>query len=179
MRSYIILIVTIIFLSNIAKSQIATPTKTPFNIGIFTGIGGLNFTPIPGIDLGYKKTFLRVNPGYKAIGAGIIREIIPFSPVYYNCVWVASLYGGKEYKQDVRAPKIKSDDHLITKYSRAMLMTGARLYFIKRWYSQLQLGVVYTKEVTSGYDDINSFNPYFEFSIGINIFKTYVNEEEE
>jgi hypothetical protein len=176
MRNFIVLIIAYIFVSSAAYSQISTPVKRPFNIGVFTGIGGVNFSPIPGVDLGYNKTFLRVAPGYKAMGVGVIREIIPFSPVFYNCIWVASLYGGIEYKDDVRAPQIITD-HLTTKYTKAMLMSGARLYFLKRCYSQFQLGLMYSKEETVGYDDITKLNPYFEFSIGINIFKTYVNEE--
>src|SRR6478735_1189880 len=98
MRIFFTFFVVFFLLSFSAHSQISTPIQKPFNIGIFTGIGGLNFSPIPGVDIGYKKTFLRVAPGYRAIGAGFIREIMPFSPVYYNCVWIASLYGGIEYK---------------------------------------------------------------------------------
>jgi hypothetical protein len=161
--------------STLLVAQIKTPDKKPFNIGIFSGVGGVNFTPIPGIDLHYKGTLLRIAPGYHVNSIGLIREIIPFSKVFYNCYWIGSLYGASGFEFN----KYGSPDPTVSlrsDFTKGMLMTGAKVYFAKRWYSQLQAGLSYTKYKTPGYSDDKEYAPYFEFCLGINFFKNYLNE---
>jgi hypothetical protein len=176
MKQKLYLFFTLLFLSHLSLSQIKTPDKRPFNIGIFSGVGGLNFTPIPGIDLHYKGTILRVAPGYHDNGIGIIREILPLSEVFYNWKWIASVYGAIGKEKDVYASL--AGKSLTTTDVKGTVLTGAKVYFSKRWYSQLQLGLIYTKHNTPGYPSDDELGPYFEFSLGVNIFKNYTNEED-
>lgn len=157
-------------------SQIKTPEKKPFNVGVFTGIGGMNYTPIPGLDIHYKGTLLRFAPGYRVNSIGIIREIMPLSRVFYNWYWIASVYGSRGEKDNLfgagRYTTITSD------FNRFVFLTGAKAYFSNRWYTQLQAGFLYTKYITKGFPSDKEYSPYFEFSLGINLFKNFINEED-
>jgi hypothetical protein len=170
------LLFSLIFFSSLTYSQIKTPDKRPFNIGIFSGIGGVNFTPIPGLELHYKGTLLRVAPGYKVNSIGVVREIMPLSKIFYNWQWIGSLYGSIGEEDDVRGLLPKQT--LTTTFYRTSLMTGVKVYFSKRWYSQLQAGASYIEYKTPGYPTDNEVLPYFEFNLGINLFKNYKNEED-
>lgn len=161
--------------STLLFSQIKTPNKKPFNIGGFSGIGGVNFTPIPGIDVHYKGTILRVAPGYHVNSVGIIREILPVSKAFYNCYWIASLYGASGYEYDLYGAPTPGTS-LKTDFTKGIFLTGAKVYFGKRWYSQLQAGVSYNQFKTPGYSTDEELVPYFEFCLGLNFFKNYINE---
>lgn len=157
-------------------SQIKTPDKRPFNVGIFSGIGGLNFTPIPGLDLHYKGNILRLAPGYRVAGAGYVREIIPLSEVFYNWYWIGSVYGAIGKEDDIYGSP--TFEKVTTTYYKGFVLTGAKVYFHRRWYSQIQGGISYTEYKTPGYPIDTEFSPYFEFSLGLNLFKNYLNEED-
>jgi hypothetical protein len=159
----------------ISFAQIKTPDKKPFNVGIFSGIGGLNFTPIPGVDLQYKGNILRLAPGYRVMGAGYIREILPLSEVFYNWYWIGSLYGAIG-KEDNLLGATPGETITSTTY-KGIVMTGAKVYFHRRWYSQIQGGVSYTQYKASGFPTDTELSPYFEFSLGINLFRNYLSEE--
>lgn len=170
------LLFLLIFFSSLTYSQIKTPEKRPFNIGLFSGLGGINYTPIPGLELHYKGTLLRLAPGYKVNSVGIVREIMPLSKIFYNWHWVASIYGSIGEEDDVRGFAYKQS--ITTTSYRTSVMTGAKVYFSKRWYSQLQAGVSFIKYKTPGYPTDDEIVPYFEFNLGINLFKSYKNEED-
>lgn len=159
--------------SSASTAQIQPPERKPFNLGIFSGIGGLNFTPIPGVDLYYKGNILRLAPGYKVVGGGYIREILPLSKVFYNWYWIASLYGAAGKESDRYAQNVESA------YCRGILLTGAKVYFSRRWFTQLQGGASYVRYKTPGLKDHQMVTAYFEFSLGVNIFKSYINEHTE
>ena len=42
-----------------------------------------------------------------------------------------------------------------------------------RFFSELQLGVVNNKKTTPGFETTNNTSPYFEFGIGINLFRNF------
>ncbi|MBX9853078.1 MAG: hypothetical protein K2X86_15150 [Cytophagaceae bacterium] len=173
-KSPVLLFILFSLFPLISYSQIKTPDKRPFNIGIFSGIGGLNFTPIPGLDLHYKGTLLRLAPGYRVYGGGVIREIMPLSEVFYNWYWIASLYGAVGKEDYLHGPATKTK--VTSTYYKGIFLTGAKVYFSLRWYSQLQGGIAYTQYKTPGFSSDESFSPYFEFTLGLNLFKSYVNE---
>jgi hypothetical protein len=170
MKKFILVFSVTLLFPLISFSQISTPAKRPFNFGFFSGIGGVNFTPIPGIDLHYRGTVLRIAPGYRDNAVGIVQEIIPLSEVFYNWYWIGSLYAATGYEKDVYGVSVR------TNHFKGILLTGAKVYFNTRLYSQLQGGMVYTKYSTSGYPSDEEITPYFEFSLGINLFKSYLNE---
>jgi hypothetical protein len=169
-------------------SQIEKPKKKPFNIGVYEGIGGVNINSFPALDLSYKSTMLRVSPGYLAFTAGLSQEIMRVSPTFFNCYWVASLYYSKSSYNGIYAHShVKKMDERPDKSQRLMLLTGAKIYFAKRWYSIAQLGVQYIshERYTSTFNPVSGIVfvinnppkkeilPYFEFGIGFNLFKTY------
>ena len=168
-------------------SQIEKPKKKPFNIGIYEGIGGVNFNSFPALDLNYKSTMFRVSPGYLAFSAGLSQEIMRISPTFFNCYLIASLYYSKSSYNGIYAHShVKKMDERPDKSQRVALLTGAKIYFAKRWYSIAQLGIQYVshERYTSTFTAYSSvfvidnapkkeILPYFEFGIGFNLFKTY------
>jgi hypothetical protein len=176
MTQRILLLFTLIFFSTFSYSQIKTPDKRPFNIGIYTGIGGVSYTPIPGVDIHYKGTLLRLAPGYKVNSVGLIREIMPMSKIFYNWYWIGSLYGSLGTDEGLYGSAAGRSGLLKSTIYKGMILTGAKVYFGKRWYSQLQGGFLYTKYKTSGYPSDDEVSPYFECILGINLFKNYTNE---
>lgn len=150
------------------------PNKASFNIGIFSGLGGVNFSPIPGLDLQYKGNILRFAPGKNIMAGGYIREIGRLAKTYKNWYWIGSVYfaQGKEkalYPNSVGNPYIE----VITRNYRGILLTGLKAYLGNRVYSQMQAGCIYTQYHTERFADKRTFGPYFEFSIGINIWKNF------
>jgi hypothetical protein len=174
--SFLIFFICLIFSS--AHAQIKTPDKRPFNIGLFTGLGGVVLNPpIPALDIHFKGNILRVAPGYRDFAGGYTREIMPLSKVFYNWFWIGSLYGGIQ-KEDNLYPPLSARGVATTTHYSGMLLSGVKTYFAKRWYSQFQLGLKYNVDKTPDYANKSSFMPYFEFTIGINLFKNFLNEEE-
>jgi hypothetical protein len=176
MKKRSVLFLSLIFTFSLSFAQIKTPEKRPFNIGIFSGVGGINFTPIPGIDLTYKGTNLRLAPGYRVYSLGVTQQIMPLSEVFYNWYWIGSLYGaiGKEDDLFATGPGLKVST---SDFTNGILLTGVKVFFSLRWYSQLQAGAIYTKYETPGYPSDESVAPYFEFNIGFNLFRSYISEE--
>lgn len=173
MKKIAFLFAGFLLVSTISIAQIKTPDKRPFNVGLFSGIGGLNFTPIPGLDLHYKGNILRVAPGYRVMGAGYIREILPLSEVFYNWYWIGSVYGAIGKEDDLVGSLGKT---ITSTFYKGFVLTGAKVYFHRRWYSQIQGGVSYTEYKAEGFPIDTEFSPYFEFSLGVNLFKSYLNE---
>jgi hypothetical protein len=177
MKKFSLLLAIALFAFNLSSAQIKRPDKRPFNMGILSGLGGLNFTPIPELDIHYKGNILRLAPGYKVLGAGYIREILPLSPeIFYNWYWIGSLYGAMGTKENIYG--LKPGETVVSNYYRAFVLTGTKVYFLKRFYSQIQGGISYTETKTAGFPTDTELTPYFEFSLGINLFKNYLNEEE-
>jgi hypothetical protein len=170
-----------------AFSQIEKPKKKPFNVGIYEGIGGVNLNSFPALDLNYKSTMLRVSPGYMAFSAGISQEITTFSRNFFNCYWIASAYYSvSAYKGIYAHKRVEKMSSPPDNSERIILLTGAKIYFGKHWYTIAQLGAQYInhKHYISTYAPANAIItvdnpqkkeilPYFEFGIGFNIFKTY------
>jgi len=159
-------------------AQIKTPEKRAFNVGIFDGVGGVNFTLVPGLDFQFKGNILKVAPSYRAFAIGYSREILSISKVFYNWYWIGSLYAGYAKEDDVH-PSLVVTNKLTTTFQRAAVLTGARFYFGKRWFSQFQAGALYEIDKTPGRSNTSSVIPYFEFCLGINLYKSYLKQEEE
>src|SRR4051812_29846892 len=108
-----------------AFSQIEKPKKNPYNVGVSTAIGGLNFL-FPSLDLNYKSTMLRISPSYLAFSGGVTQELMPFSKNFYNCYWIASLYGSITSYNGIYAHKhVEEMDDRPEKSQRVALLTGA------------------------------------------------------
>jgi hypothetical protein len=152
-----------------SEAQINPPKKHAWNVGLFTGLGGLNFTPIPGIDGQYKGTIVRGVIGYKVLGAGVTQEVARISPVFYNGFFVLSAYYAQGQEESVTGFSGTAD------FKRYIGMAGVRFYFGSRFYSSFQGGVMVSSY--TGHSDKNETIPYFEFNIGINLFRNFLPRE--
>jgi hypothetical protein len=184
---YKFLAIVLFLLMNLQSfAQINKPEKRIFNIGLSTALGGMNFSFFPSVDLSYKNTMLKVSPGFMAFSAGISHEIIPISVAFYNVKWVVSgYYSYGDYKGLYARKFVAKLDQIPDNVSRAILLTGLRIYFGKRWYSTAQLGIAYSSFRSYTYNasengtfiitvpGSSSTIPFVEFGIGFNIFKTY------
>jgi hypothetical protein len=190
MKYKIVFFLFLFFINGLQSfSQIEKPKKKPFNIGIYEGFGGVNANSFPSVDLNYKRAMFRLSPGFQTISAGLMFELKSITPTFFNCYWVASVYGsGSSYKGFYARKQVAKLEHRTDYAQRLAVLTGVKIYFGKRWYSIAQLGVQYinTDAYTivspqpNGLADVVFLNPhkrewlpYFEFGIGINIFKTY------
>lgn len=146
-------------------AQPETPHRRDFNIGTFAGIGGASLTPIPTLDVRYKGTTLRIAPGYKYNGLGITQELFPFSKTFNTVYWLASAY----YVRGTES----IHSNAATDFNSYSLLGGLKYYMGTRFFSELQLGVEYREKSTPGFESTNKTSPYFEFGIGISLFRNY------
>jgi hypothetical protein len=160
-------ILTLIFLlsASVCFAQVDSPKRSTFNIGTFVGIGGTSITPIPTLDLRYRGTTLRLAPGYMYNGIGIAQELFPISRSFYNVYWLASVY----YVQGTQALR----PNVTTDYTSISGLAGIKYYMGTRFFSELQLGIENRKKTTPGFETINKISPYFEFGIGVNLFRNF------
>lgn len=160
-----LIVIVFFLLSTTVFGQLENPSRSTFNIGTFVGIGGASIAPIPTLDLRYKGTTLRVAPGYKYNGVGFAQELFPISKSFYNVYWLASAYY-------VRGTETIHENALTT-YNAFSLLGGLKYYMGTRFFSELQLGVEYREKSTPGFDSSSKTSPYFEFGIGINLFRNF------
>jgi len=160
-----ILILTSLLLTLVSFSQVDSPQRRVFNVGTFVGIGGASMIPIPTLDIRYRGTTLRIAPGYKYNGIGVTQELFPLSKSFYNVYWLASAYI-VQGTQDIHANG-KTD------YTSISALVGLKYYMGTRFFSELQLGVENRKKTTSAYETTNKISPYFEFGIGVNLFRNF------
>jgi hypothetical protein len=159
------LIVFFMGASFFSYGQLEKPERRKFNIGTFVGIGGASLTPIPTVDIRYRGTSLRLAPGYKYNGLGITQELFPISKSFYNVFWLASVY----YVKGIE----KTHAFATTSYTSISALIGLKYYMGTRFFSELQFGVETRKKTTPGYESSNAVSPYFEFGIGVNVFKNF------
>lgn len=145
------------------------PQRRRFNVGTFIGYGGASLAPIPTLDLRYKGTTLRLAPGYNYNGGGLVQELLPISKSFYNVYWIASAF----YVQGTQS----IHDNVLTDFKSVSVLGGLKYYMGTRFYSELQLGVEYRQKTTTGFSDDNKTSPYFEFGIGINLYRNYPKKE--
>jgi len=160
-----VLILILLFSAFVSFGQIESPSRRVFNIGTFVGIGGASIAPIPTLDLRYRGTTVRIAPGYKYNGIGITQEVFPLSKSFYNVYWLASAYL-VQGTQDIHA-------NVTTDYTSISGLVGLKYYIGTRFFSELQLGIENRKKSTPGYETTNKTSPYFEFGIGINLFRNF------
>lgn len=160
-----VLILILLVSTFVSFGQTDYPKRRVFNIGTFVGWGGASVTAIPTLDLRYRGTTLRVAPGYHYNGIGITQELFPLSKSFYNVYWLASAY----YVQGTQ----EIHPNVTTDYTAISGLVGIKYYMGTRFFSEFQLGVVNNKKTTPGYDTTNKLSPYFEFGIGINLFRNY------
>lgn len=170
----IILTIALFFFTYSVNAQISTPEKRNYNIGFYGGLSVVNYKPMVALDLSYKGTTLRVMPNYSYIGLGLTQEIMQISKVFYNLYWTASFYGGVR-TDEVTFAASPASNYSKTTYS-GVLSTGVKTYFAKRMYTHIMGGVMYS--VPQGGDgsiDVHkpTYVPYFEFGLGMHIFKNY------
>ncbi|MCS6823462.1 MAG: hypothetical protein NZ529_04140 [Cytophagaceae bacterium] len=168
-----------------SMAQISTPPKKPFNLGIYFGGNVVKYSPFLASDLSIYNTQFRllyfytyspkIKLGKPTIGLGISQELAKTSIVFYNVKWIASSYllYENEYNRHA-APAVDVD--LKTKVLSGVFATGLKAYFLERWYSILQAGVSISKYSTPGYADEKELLPFFEFGVGINLYRTYLNK---
>ncbi len=163
MRKILIVVVTLLSLAISSYSQISTPAKKKFNMGVYAGINILRYKPIVGLDFSFVGTTLRGIVGYQYYSVGLSQELLMPSKVFYNLYWTGTIYyaGGKD---DVKG-----------NFQSAILATGLKTYFAKRFYTHVMAGISYSSYATRAFpgDDLNEVQPYFEFGLGMNIFKNY------
>jgi len=153
-------------------AQISTPEKRKFNIGLAGGLSVWKFRPMVALDISYKGSMLRLMPNYNYYSIGYSQEILKISPVFYNLYWTASAYAGYQIEPQT-VPSISSSDFNTYTYT-GVINTGIRTYFGKRLYTNLTGGVMYEKHVTPLTSKTSTdLLPYFEFTLGVQIFKTY------
>jgi len=157
-----------------AFSQIETPPRKPFNIGVclsaVDGVGGSNIYPLPSLDVRYKGTSLRLAPNVNFQGLGLTQEIMPISKSFYNIYWIASGY--------FYFDGIVNKNNLNTNYNSEALFTGVKIYMGGHFYSEAQVGIGYTQfqsasDALQHFPASSTFTPYFQFGIGYNIFRNY------
>jgi len=159
------LIMVFIGASFFSYGQLEKSVRRTFNIGTFVGIGGASLTPIPTVDIRYRGTSLRLAPGYNYNGLGITQELFPISKSFYNVFWLASVYCVKGTE--------KMHVFATTSYTSISGLIGLKYYMGTRFFSELQLGVETRKKTTPGYESSSAVSPYFEFGIGVNVFKNF------
>ena len=160
-----VLILTLLLSVFVSFGQIDAPQRKVFNVGTFVGLGGASVAPIPTLDLRYRGTTLRIAPGYHYNGVGVTQELFPLSKSFYNVYWLASAYfvqGTQELHQNAT-----------TDYTSISALAGLKYYMGTRFFSELQLGIENRKKTTPGFDTTNKLSPYFEFGIGINLFRNF------
>ena len=164
-----ILFIVFLWLSSAVYAQSGIPQRRNFNVGTFVGIGGASIAPIPTLDVRYKGTTLRIAPGYNYNGGGIVQEILPISKSFYHVYWIASAF----YVQGTQS----IHDNVLTDFKSMLVLGGVKYYMGTRFYSELQLGVEYRQKTTPGFSDENKTSPYFEFGIGINLYRNFPKKE--
>lgn len=174
MKKRVSVIFTVLCLVSVfAQAQISSPKLKKFNAGLFMGLGGESgpvLNPLPVLNLSYKGTILTagvsLNDGFTV---GLVQDIKPISVAFYNVRWIASGF----YAQG------QSDRYYVEKsdYTSYALLTGLKFYFAKRFFSNAQLGASYTQYKTPGENDLDEWLPFFEFGIGIQLFKTFEAKE--
>lgn len=175
MRRFVIL-VGIFLVSFNLLAQISTPEKRKFNIGIYGGLSIWKYRPMAAIDISYRGATLRLMPNYNYYSIGYSQEITRISPVFYNLYWTASLYGGYGIDTENQVSTVEYKKITYT----AILNTGLRTYFSRRIYTNIMGGVMYNQHVVDGLSSKKTeVLPYFEFGVGVNIFKTYPNLKRE
>lgn len=150
--------------------QIVPPEKKKFNIGIYDGIGGVNFSPIPSADIQAFNTTLRLAPGNDYWAAGIYQELLPLSKTFYNWRWIVSAGYGSRKEEGLF---YGGGSTVISKGNSLIVLTGLKAYFGSRFYSQFQLGYINTHYKTTNFPDKRENGVYFEFGLGVNIFKSF------
>jgi hypothetical protein len=165
MRKVFVFLCSVCLLGLQVHAQQDNPSRRVFNVGTFVGFGGVSVSPIPTLDLRYRGTTLRLAPGYNYNGLGITQELLPISKSFYNVYWLASVFY-------VNGTKDKYDDVTST-YNSYSILAGIKYYMGTRLYSELQLGTQYTETTTPNHASTSEWLPYFEFGIGINLFRNY------
>ncbi len=154
---------------------IIQPKKRLFNVGLSTGIGGLNYIFYPTFDLSIKGTMLRAVYGPTVQGGGISQQLFRLSK-YSRAYWNISAYYLYSQQNGFYAQNFMENlVSTIDQYKSLGMLTGIRVYFGRHWYSHLQVGATYIKYQTyQGIVDPHStYNLYFEFGIGFNILSSY------
>lgn len=169
MKSILVFLISTCLVGLHAQAQQDNPSRKVFNIGTFIGLGGASISPIPTLDLRYRGTTLRLAPGYNYNGLGITQELFPISKSFYNVYWLASGFY-------VNGTKDKYDD-VTSVYNSYSILAGIKYYMGTRFYSELQLGAQYTETTTPNHPSTSEWSPYFEFGIGINLFRNYPKKE--
>ncbi len=169
MKKIIVLFLAVFFVSSTLKAQISSPALKKFNVGLFMGLGGESgpfLNPIPVLNVSYKGTSLSggIAPN-GGLTVGLIQDIKPISVAFYNVRWIASGFYSRG-----ESDRYYSKD---SDYNSAALLTGLRFYFARRCYSNAQLGMSYTTYETPGHDKVDEWLPFFEFGLGIQLFKTF------
>jgi hypothetical protein len=160
------LFLVLCFITSItAFAQLENPSRRTFNIGTFVGLGGASMAPIPTLDIRYKGTTLRLAPGYQYNGFGFAQEIGPISKSFYNAYWLFSGYYVRG-TQDIH-------ENALTHYQSFSVLGGIKYYMGTRFFSELQFGVEYRTKSTSGFSNSSATSPYFEFGIGVNLFRNF------
>jgi hypothetical protein len=160
------LVLTLLFSTFVSFAQLDSPSRRVFNIGTFIGLGGTSMSPIPTLDLRYKGTTLRIALGYNYNGIGIAQELFPISKSFYNVYWLASAYIAQGTTEEIHA-------NVTTDYTSISGLVGLKYYMSTRFFSELQLGIENRKKSTPGFDTTNKTAPYFEFGIGVNLFRNF------
>ncbi len=174
----IIVVVGLFLMSFSLFGQISTPDKRKFNIGVYGGLSIWKYRPMASIDVSYRGATLRLMPNYNYYSVGYTQEILKISPVFYNLYWTGSIYAGYGLDHDM-APYISNEEYDIKIYT-AVVNTGLKTYFGKRLYTHIMAGVMYNqKEIAFLSKTKTEVLPYFEFGLGIQIFKTYPNLKRE
>ncbi len=153
-------------------AQISTPEKKKFNAGLYGGLSIWKYRPMVSLDLSYRGATLRLMPNYNYYSIGYTQEIAKLSPVFYNLYWTASVYAG--YASDTEAlPSVSATEFQKDTYI-GIVSTGLKTYFAKRLYTHIMAGVMYNQHETRGLGKSETqVVPYFEFGLGIQLFKTY------
>jgi hypothetical protein len=169
----IVFIAGLFFLSLSLSAQISTPDKTNLNVGLYGGLSVVNYKPMVALDLTYKGTTLRLMPNYHFIGVGLTQELLRLSDVFYNIYWTASMYGG--YRGDPVEFAAKPSNNYYKSTYTGVVNTGIKTYFSKRMYSHIMGGIMYSQSAGGNGVEIHDpeILPYFEFGLGVNIFKNY------
>jgi hypothetical protein len=169
MKKITVFFFALFLLSATSEAQVSSPKLKKFNVGLFMGLGGETgpfLDPIPVLNVSYKGTSLTTgvapNGGFTV---GLIQDIKPISVAFYNVRWIAS-----GFYSTGKSDRYFSRDAV---YNSAALLTGLRFYFAQRFYSNAQLGASYTSYKTQGFEDVDEWLPFFEFGIGVQLFKTF------
>ncbi|MFN3403632.1 MAG: hypothetical protein ACK40G_06005 [Cytophagaceae bacterium] len=154
-------------------AQVTPPVKRKFNVGLYDGLGGLNLSLIPLVDVSVFHTTLRFSAGADYYGMGFTQEILPVSKIFYNWFWIGSGYYSSRRNNSMYSANIDTQSN---SYS---VLTGLKVYFGNRWYSQFQLGASNSTHTTPGLPTRNETGFYYEFGIGMNIFSTFLPKKKD